>query len=193
MDRRHLSLARDAEVRFDLLIPADTEALLLVEQEAGDAVELVNQMHELAAYLTQTKRLAYAVRQAFEPDELELFWHLVDRVQPSLSRLKGRTRAIPVADDMAVPPEILPDFLLRVQNVLKRQQITAALLAHAGHGELYIRPLLDLTDADDVESHAPARRGTLPGSNGRRRFDHRRAGLWPEPHFVPQTTGWAIV
>ncbi len=40
MDRRHLSLAREAEVRFDLLIPADTEALLLVEQEAADPAEL---------------------------------------------------------------------------------------------------------------------------------------------------------
>jgi FAD/FMN-containing dehydrogenase/Fe-S oxidoreductase len=151
MDRRHLSLAREAEVRFDLLIPADTEALLLVEQEASDPAELSNQMHEMAAYLTQTKRLAYAVRQAFEPEELELFWHLVDRVQPSLYRLKSPARAVPVADDIAVPPEILPDFLLRVQNVLKRQQITASLLAHAGHGELYIRPFLDLADADDVE------------------------------------------
>ena len=151
MDRRHLSLAREAEVRFDLLIPADTEALLLIEQEAAEPTELSNQMHEMAAYLTQTKRLAYAVRQAFEPDEMELFWHLVDRVQPSLYRLKSPARAVPVADDIAVPPEILPDFLLRVQNVLKRQQITASLLAHAGHGELYIRPFLDLANAGDVE------------------------------------------
>ena len=54
--------------------------------------------------------------------------------------MKGRGPGRPVADDIAVPPEILPDFLLQVQNVLKRQQITASLLAHAGHGELYIRP-----------------------------------------------------
>jgi FAD/FMN-containing dehydrogenase/Fe-S oxidoreductase len=151
MDRRHLSLARDAEVRFDLLIPAETEALLLVEQEAVDAVELTNQMHEMAAYLTQTKRLAFAVRQAFEPDELNLFWHLIDRVRPSSYRLKGRTQAVPVAEAVVVPPEILPDFLVRVQNILKRQQITAAILAHAGYGELCIRPLLDLTSADDVD------------------------------------------
>ena len=38
---------------------------------------------------------------------------------------------------MAVPPESLPDFLVRMQNVLKRHQITASLLCHAGHGQLH--------------------------------------------------------
>jgi FAD/FMN-containing dehydrogenase/Fe-S oxidoreductase len=152
MDRRHLSLAREAEVCFDLLIPADAEAMLLVEQEAADQVELGNQMHEMASYLTQTKRLAYAVRQAIDADELSLFWRLIDPLQPSSYRLKGMPRAEPVADDIIVPPEILSDFLLRVQNVLKRQQVTASLLAHAGHGGMHIRPFLDLSNPDDVKS-----------------------------------------
>ena len=151
MDRRHLSLAREAEVRFDLLIPAETEALLLIEQEAENSSELNNQLHQMTAYLTQTKRLAYAVRQAIEPDEMKLFWHLIDPVQTSLYRPKGPARTVPVADDISVPPEILPDFLPCVQNILKRQQITASLFAHAGQGELHIRPFLDLANADDVE------------------------------------------
>jgi FAD/FMN-containing dehydrogenase/Fe-S oxidoreductase len=151
MDRRHLSLAREAEVRFDLLIPAETEALLLVEQEAENPSELNDQMHQMTSYLTQTKRLAYAVRQAFEPAEMELFWHLIDRVQPSLYRSKGSAQTVPIADDITVPPELLPDFLPCVQNILKRQQITASLFAHAGQGELHIRPFLDFANADDVE------------------------------------------
>ena len=31
LDRRHLSLAREADVRFDVMIPGEAEALLLVE------------------------------------------------------------------------------------------------------------------------------------------------------------------
>jgi len=151
LDRRHLSLARETEVRFDLLIPADTEALLLVEQEADDLLALRDQLHQMAAYVTQTKRLAYAVRQTLEPDELELFWRLADSVHPSLYRLKGAARAAPLADEIAVPPEILADFLPRVQNILKRQQVTASLFAHAGQGELHIHPFLDLANADDVQ------------------------------------------
>ncbi len=151
MDRRHLSLAREAEVRFDLLIPADTEALLLVEQEAEDPLALHDQLHQMAADITQKKSLAFAARQAFEADEREFFWHLVDHVHPILYRLKGPARPLPVANEIAVPPQILPDFLLQVQNILKRQQVTASLFAHAGHGQLQVRPLLDLTDAADVE------------------------------------------
>ena len=151
MDRRHLSLAREAEVRFDLMIPADTEALLLVEQEAPDPITLHDQLHQMAAYITQTKHLAFAVRQAFEPDEMDLYWRLVDRVQPTLYRLKGSTRHVPIADDVTIPTDILPDFLLRVQNILKRQQVTASLFAHAGQGQLHVRPFLDLANAEDVE------------------------------------------
>ena len=34
MDRRHLSLARETDVRYELLIPGETEAMLLVEYHA---------------------------------------------------------------------------------------------------------------------------------------------------------------
>ncbi len=70
---------------------------------------------------------------------------------PLLYRLKGPSRPVPVVEDMSVPPEVLPDFLVRTQNVLKRRQVTASLLCHAGHGQLHIQPFLDLDDPDDVQ------------------------------------------
>ncbi len=45
MDRRHLSLAREAEPRFDQLIPAETEAVLLVEQDGDDPLEVRGRLH----------------------------------------------------------------------------------------------------------------------------------------------------
>ncbi len=150
MDRRHLSLARDSEVRFDLLIPAKTEAVLLVEQECEDPLMLHDRLRLLAAEICQEKRLAFGARQAFEPDETELFWHLVDRVRPVIYRLKGPERPLPVIDDLAAPPEILPAFLVRVQNVLKKHQVTTSLFAHAGQGQIHLRPFLNLNDAEDV-------------------------------------------
>ena len=52
---------------------------------------------------------------------------------------------------MAVPPESLSTFLVRMQNVLKRRQITASLLCHAGQGQLHLQPFLNLDDPADVE------------------------------------------
>ncbi len=51
---------------------------------------------------------------------------------------------------MAVPPEKLPEFLVQVQNVLKNDRVTATLFCHASHGQVHIRPFLDLNVPEDV-------------------------------------------
>ncbi|MGW8258278.1 MAG: FAD-binding and (Fe-S)-binding domain-containing protein, partial [Thermoguttaceae bacterium] len=151
MDRRHLSLAREAEVQFDLLIPAETEALLLVELEATELIQLHDQSRKMEADIIDSKRLAFAMRQGFEPDEFELFWRLVENSQSIFHRLKGSARFHPLASDLCVDPENLPEFIPRVQNILKRQQVTASLFAHAGQGQLQVHPFLDFSSADELD------------------------------------------
>ncbi|MGO9108240.1 MAG: anaerobic glycerol-3-phosphate dehydrogenase subunit C [Thermoguttaceae bacterium] len=151
MDRRHLSLVRESEVRFDLLIPAEAEAALLVEFEGDEPQEMRDQMRGLIDGVQQQARLAFGSRQAFDQEETELFLNLPNRAMPLLYRLKGPSRPVPVVEDVSVPPDILPDFLVRTQNVLKRRQVTASLLCHAGHGQLHIQPFLDLDDPNDVQ------------------------------------------
>ncbi len=150
MDRRHLSLARAAEPRFERLIPVETEAVLLVEQDGDDPVEVRSRLHRLVDDLWQQKHVAFGARQAFEDEEVGLYWRLVDEVQPMLYRVAGPGRALPVVEDMAVSPESLPDFLVRMQNVLKRNQVTASLYCHAGQGQLHVQPFLDLGNPEDV-------------------------------------------
>jgi FAD/FMN-containing dehydrogenase/Fe-S oxidoreductase len=150
MDRRHLGLARESEVRFDLLIPPQAEAVLLVEHEGDDPLEVRDRVHRLADEIWHRKHLAFGARQAFDPAETDLFWQLANKFQPPLCRVKGPSRPVPVVEDVAVSPEILPDFLVRMQNVLKRHQVTASLFCHAGQGQLHVQPFLDLADADDV-------------------------------------------
>ncbi len=151
MDRRHLTVAREGEIRFHLLIPAETEALLLVEYEGDDPREVRDRVHRLVDDICQQRRLAFGVRQAFDQEETDLFWRLAHKTQPLLYRVKGPSRPVPVVEDVAVPPEGLSAFLVRMQNVLKRNQITASLLCHAGHGQLHIQPFLDLDDPADVQ------------------------------------------
>lgn len=150
MDRRHLSLAREAEVRFDLLIPTETEAVLLVEHEGDDPLEVFDRVQRLVGRIWHQKRLAFGARQAFDPEETELFWSLASKVAPAVGRMKGPSRPVPVVEDVAVPPESLPDFLVRMQNVLKHHHVTASLFCHAGQGQLHLEPFLDLADAADV-------------------------------------------
>lgn len=152
MDRRHLSLARDTEPRYDVLIPQEAEALLLVEQEGDERTEVRERLRQMIDRVVRQKRLAFDARQAFDAEEIELFWQLARRVVPTLYRMKGSTRPVPFIEDVAVPPEALPGFLVQLQNILKRHQVIASLFAHAGHGQLHVRPFLDLAAEDDVRT-----------------------------------------
>ena len=151
IDRRYISLARETEVRFDLLIPPETESVLLVELDGDEPLEVRRRLEELIEEVWHRERLAFGARSAFDRNEMELFWRLSNKVPKMSYPVMGPSRPIPVIEDVAVPPEILPDFLVRVQNVLKRLEVTAALFSHVGQGQLHIRPLLNLSDPGDVQ------------------------------------------
>jgi Fe-S oxidoreductase len=150
LDRRHLGLARETAPEFEVLIPPETEAVLLVEYCGDSASTIRNQLGQLVDCIRRKKQLAFDARQAFDAADVDLFWQLARRVVPTLHRIKGNVRPIPMVEDLAVPPEALPDFLVRLQNTLKRHQVTAALYGHVGHGQLHIRPFLDLDSAEEV-------------------------------------------
>lgn len=176
MDRRHLALARECDPRYDALIPPATEALLLVEFQADDPLELRERVRQMTDRVRRRKRLAFDTRQAFARDEMNLYWQLARKVVATLYRLKGSTRALPFVEDMAVPPDALPGFLVEMQNILKRHQVTATLFAHAGHGQLHLRPFLDMADpehlrimqalADDLYDAVFRVSGTMSGEHG---------------------------
>jgi FAD/FMN-containing dehydrogenase/Fe-S oxidoreductase len=150
MDRRHLSLARESTVQYDLLIPPETEAALLVEQD-GDSLAVVrDKLAQVVDRVRRKKRLAFHAMQAQDREEVELYWRLARKVVPTLYRMKGSTRPLPFIEDLAVPPKALAEFLVRMQNVLKQHQVIASLFGHAGHGQLHLRPFLDLSDPADV-------------------------------------------
>jgi len=150
LDRRHLSLAREIHVNYDLLIPGEAEAVLIVEQTGDDPQQVRAGIAQIVDRVRRKRRLAFDARMAFEREEIELLARLSRRVVPTLHRLKGSTRPLPFVEDVAVPPAMLPDFLVRMQNVLKRHQVTASLYGHVGHGQLHVRPFLDITNREDV-------------------------------------------
>ncbi len=150
IDRRHLSLARETDPRYRPLIPPTAEAMLLVEQEGDDSAEVRDRLHQVVDRMRRKKKVAFDSRLAFDDAEVDLFWNLALKVVPTLYRLKGSKRPLPIVEDVAVPPAAMPGFLVQLQNILKQHQVTASLFAHAGHGQLHIRPFLDLANPDEV-------------------------------------------
>lgn len=150
MDRRLLSLARQSTVEYDVLLPKTAEAMLLVECEEAGASLLGERLESIVRLILHTKKLAFDSRSAIDRADYEIYWQLVRRVIPSLYPLTGNERALPFIEDIAVPPEALPAFLVTAQNILKQNQITASFFAHAGHGQLQLRPFLNLGSGDDM-------------------------------------------
>ena len=176
MDRRHLSLARETDVRFDLLVPPAAEAVLLVEHDGDTPGEVLDRLRQVVDRVCRQWKLAFGFRQTVEPDESEVYWKLARNVIPTLYRVKGATRPVPYVEDFAVPVGVLPSFLVTVQNVLKRHQVTASLFAHAGHGQIHLRPFMDLTNpvhvatlpllASDLYEAVFEVGGTISGEHG---------------------------
>ncbi len=152
MDRRLLTIAREMDVRFELLIPATAEAMLLVEEPGDDADVVDDKLRGVVARLVTQERLAFDARMTMETEERNLFWRLTRRVVTTLYTLKGNSRALPFVEDIAVAPERMPEFLVQIQNVLKSHAVTASLFGHVGHGQLHLRPFLDLANPEHVRT-----------------------------------------
>ena len=139
-DKRHLALARSAKVSFDLLIPPAADAGLLVEFSADDPAACGARLDDALRRIQAVKRLCIDVRRADDAVDAALFWELSRHLVSTLHGVRGTSRPVPFVEDIVVPPESLPEFLPRLQGVLKQQAATAMIFGHAGHGQLHVRP-----------------------------------------------------
>jgi FAD/FMN-containing dehydrogenase len=64
-------------------------------------------------------------------------------------RNEGNTRALPIIDDGAVPPEKFTEYLNGIYDLLKRNRVEAAVWGHAGDANLQIQPHLDISQVGD--------------------------------------------
>ncbi len=151
IDRRHLRLAMEAEPLYHIVIPNGAEAALMVEIQGDDPLALRDTLWEITDCVRRSEG-SFETRHTMEPEEVELYWQLARRVVAVLHGMKGFSRPVPFVEDVAVPPEALPEFLVDVQNLLKRRQIIATLFAHAGHGQIHLRPMVDLSRPEEVTS-----------------------------------------
>ncbi|MEO2049367.1 MAG: anaerobic glycerol-3-phosphate dehydrogenase subunit C [Pirellulales bacterium] len=176
MDRRHLSLARESDPRYELLIPQAAEAVLLVEYHAETTDSLRQQLERTRRQLLHKTQLASSCYVAEDRQDYEMLWQLSRHYVPLLYRLKGSSRPIPFIEDIAVPPAALPQFIQQLQSTLKQLHVTASIFGHALHGQLHVRPFLDLANSVDVRTmetlatelyaHVWDLGGTISGEHG---------------------------
>jgi FAD/FMN-containing dehydrogenase/Fe-S oxidoreductase len=149
MGRRLLGIARETERQFESVLPREAEAMLLLELQGESLDELVNRMNIVGDELCRGPDAAFETMSATDQETRDRFWSLCRRVTPRLSRLKGPGMPIPFTEDIAVDAKKLPETLVAIQKTLRENECTATIFAHAGHGQLHVRPFIDLSSAQE--------------------------------------------
>lgn len=154
-DWRTLRLVRDAVPAFRDWIPELAESVLIVEFEGDDPHEVGGRVRRLTDRMARSRLLVADPIEVTRRTEAERLLNLRRVVEPLLMRMKGPARPVPFIEDVVVPPTALPDFLQRLQNILKCHDVSWTLDAQAGLGLLRIRPFLDIADPGDLAKLEP--------------------------------------
>ncbi|MCS6849763.1 MAG: FAD-binding protein [Gemmataceae bacterium] len=151
IDRRLLTLARGSDAEVGALIPTAAEAALLIEFESDEPEGAQAHARELTARLGSAEQAILLAEPAFDAESIERLWRVREAVLPGLYGMRGGVQPVAFVEDVAVPPEELPVFLHRSQEILQRHETIASFLAHAGTGQVHVRPFLDLRERDQVK------------------------------------------
>lgn len=151
MDRRLLSMARDSNRYYKSNIPIEAEAMLLLEVECDRPGLVSEKLKEIVAIARGSLSQSLPFYMATEKFDRDQCWHLVRRIIPTLYRLRGSTRAVPFVEDIYIPPQKLPDFLITVQNLFNRHHVTVSIFAHTQRCILKLRPFVDIALSQQIE------------------------------------------
>ena len=75
-------------------------------------------------------------------------WNLRKAALGLLANIPGDAKPVAVIEDTAIDPRDLPAFVRDFDDILGRHGLSAVHYAHAGSGELHLRPILNLKDQE---------------------------------------------
>lgn len=174
------------ENRF--FVEGEPKAILVVEliRDTQDSVELASM--NMIAELNQNK-MGYAY-PIVEGEDIKKVWSLRKAGLGLLSNIPGDTKPAPVIEDTAVDVKDLPNYIADFNKILLKHDLYCVHYAHAGSGELHLRPYLDLKTekgrklfrviAEEIADLVKQYDGSLSGEHG----DGRLRG-----EFIPKMIG----
>lgn len=149
MDRRLLQIARESHRQFADVVPREAEAAMLIEIQGDSLGDLSDRLAIIRQTLSSGPDAAFNATETAQDEKRDLYWTLFRRVIPRQYRVRGNQLPLPFVEDIYSPPDQLPGMVTAVQNILKKYHATATVFAHAGHGQLHVRPMLDLANPAD--------------------------------------------
>lgn len=134
------------ENRF--FIEDDPEAILMLEVRANTADELQEKTQGLLETLEENG-LSYA-NPILHGEQINMASELRKAGLGLLANIVGDKKAVACIEDTAVTLPVLADYINEFSQIMKAYGQNAVYYAHAGAGELHLRPILDLKKKEDV-------------------------------------------
>ncbi|UAY51499.1 FAD-binding and (Fe-S)-binding domain-containing protein [Ferruginibacter albus] len=178
--------AEQSKNRF--FVQGDPGAILVVEYAGGDR-ESITLLAKQVEEEMRSQNLGYHFPLLFG-DDTKKIWNLRKAGLGLLSNLPGDEKAVPVIEDTAIDVNDLPAYIQEFNEILKKHNLYSVHYAHAGSGELHLRPIINLktkegnrlfrTIAEEIATLVKKYNGSLSGEHG----DGRLRG-----EFIQQMVG----
>lgn len=128
-------------------VKGDPEAILCVEFHAETKEELAAKVDALQQDF-EKDMLGYHFPCLYGGD-INKVWNLRKAGLGLLANIPGDAKAVAVIEDTAVTVQDLPAYIGDFTDMMNRHQQRSVYYAHAGAGELHLRPILDLKKKED--------------------------------------------
>ncbi|MEI6184032.1 MAG: FAD-linked oxidase C-terminal domain-containing protein [Bacteroidota bacterium] len=169
-------------------VQGDPGAILVIEFCRDNRADIEAICKDVEADM-RAAGLGYHFPLLFGNDSKKI-WSLRKAGLGLLSNLPGDEKAVPVIEDTAVDVHDLPDFIREFNVILKQYNLYSVHYAHAGSGEIHLRPIINLKTvegnelfrkiAEEIATLVKKYKGSLSGEHG----DGRLRG-----EFIKQMVG----
>jgi FAD/FMN-containing dehydrogenase/Fe-S oxidoreductase len=191
MDKNILDCTKDhiefSKYRF--FVEGDPVAIIVIEVGAETTEALHAKVDEMQTCLA-TKTSAYASPMVYGATEIRKVWKLREAGLGLLSNFPGDSKPVAVIEDTAVELQDLPAYIEEFTGMMDGFGQQAVYYAHAGAGELHLRPVINLKTEDGVKmlrKIATASAHLIKKYNGSLSGEHGDGRLRAE--FIPLMIG----
>ncbi|RDY61477.1 FAD-binding and (Fe-S)-binding domain-containing protein [Flagellimonas nanhaiensis] len=137
-----------AQLANRFFVEGDPAAILMLEVRAETETELQEQLNGLLAAIEKSG-LSYA-SPVLKGSDINKAIELRKAGLGLLGNMVGDRKAVACIEDTAVALEDLKDFIGEFTKIMEGYGQEAVYYAHAGAGELHLRPILNLKKSEDV-------------------------------------------
>ena len=176
------------QIKNRFFVQGDPGAILVIEYARTNRDEVIEIANNVEAEM-RAAGLGYHFPLLFGEDTKKI-WTLRKAGLGLLSNLPGDEKAVPVIEDTAVDVQDLPAYIRDFNEILKKYNLYSVHYAHAGSGEIHLRPIINLktvegnklfrTIAEEIATLVKKYNGSLSGEHG----DGRLRG-----EFIKQMVG----